>query len=85
MGAYERIGGRFLAVLVLAALLLLAGGCNGADDDVDCEDFTVQPLQVRRHTSTSLTNARASQVLADASNVLQTDDGANDIACCVTL
>ena len=37
------------------------------------------------HSSTSVTNARASQILAAASDALQTDDGTDDVACCVTL
>ncbi len=42
-------------------------------------------LEVRRFTTTPLTNARSDQIMVDASDVIQTDSGANDIACNVEL
>ncbi|MCB1764174.1 MAG: hypothetical protein KDI27_13680, partial [Gammaproteobacteria bacterium] len=38
-------------------------------------------VQVSRYTTTSLTNARADEILTDATNVLQTNDGSGDVAC----
>jgi Matrixin len=38
-------------------------------------------LQIRRFTTASLTNARASQITANASAILQRNDGAGDVAC----
>lgn len=42
-------------------------------------------LEVRRYTTTSLTATRSDQIMSDASDVIQTDSGANDIACNVEL
>ena len=42
-----------------------------------------QELTVRRHTTSNLTNARADTILANATTVLQTNDGPGDVACCV--
>ncbi len=44
---------------------------------------TVHNLQVRRFTTTTLTNADADRILADASTVLQVSDGADDVATAV--
>ena len=49
------------------------------------EPCAVRELTIRRHDTAALNNARADVILADASTVLQTDDGAGDIACTVTL
>lgn len=84
MGVYERFRSRGSAAVLLAGLLLLGGACSGTDGDSSCNDFTVQPIQVSSHSSTGITNGRASQILAAASDVLQTDDGADDVPCCVT-
>ncbi len=42
-------------------------------------------LQVRRFQNTGLTNADADRIFGDASRVIQTDDGPNDIACNVRM
>jgi hypothetical protein len=42
-------------------------------------------LQVRRFTTTSLTQAEADRILADATTVLRTHDGPGDVVCAVTL
>jgi hypothetical protein len=52
--------------------------------DVDSGN-TVHRLQVRRFTTTTLSNADADRILADATTVLQMNDGAGDVACAVTL
>jgi hypothetical protein len=38
-------------------------------------------VQVRRYTTSSLTNTEADAILADATTVLQTNDGSGDVAC----
>ncbi len=38
-------------------------------------------LQIRRFTSSSLTNTEADRILADATTVLQNNDGVGDVAC----
>jgi hypothetical protein len=43
----------------------------------------VHSFGVSRHTTTSLTNADADRILADATTLLQTNDGAGDVACAV--
>jgi hypothetical protein len=45
----------------------------------------VHRLQVRRFTTTTLSNAEADRILADATTVLQTNDGPGDVVCPVTL
>jgi hypothetical protein len=45
--------------------------------------FTQHRLQINRFTTSSLTNADADRILADASTVLQTNDGPGDVACAV--
>jgi FG-GAP-like repeat len=40
-------------------------------------------LQIRRFNTSSLTNADADRILADAGTVLQTNDGPGDVACAV--
>jgi hypothetical protein len=42
-------------------------------------------LQVRRHTTTTLSNARADTILSNASTILQTNDGPGDVACDVRM
>jgi hypothetical protein len=48
----------------------MAAGCNVNHD-----------LQIQRYTNTNLTNAEADQILADASTILQTNDGGADVEC----
>jgi hypothetical protein len=43
--------------------------------------ITQHNLQIRRFTSSTLTNADADRILTDASTVLQTNDGPDDVAC----
>jgi hypothetical protein len=45
----------------------------------------VHPLQVRRFTSATLSDADADRILGDASTALQTNDGPGDVACPVQL
>jgi PBS lyase HEAT-like repeat-containing protein len=52
---------------------------------VQCFDVNQHRLQVRRFTTAALTNANADSILADATTVLKTDEGAGDVACSVTL
>ena len=47
--------------------------------------FTTHLLGVRRFTTSVLTNADADRILADATTVLQTNDGPGDVACNVNL
>ena len=56
-----------------------------AEDTPSGPPLVVHDLQVRRFTSTALADARADAILVDATNVIQTDSGANDIACNVGL
>jgi hypothetical protein len=42
-------------------------------------------LQVRRFTTTPLTDAEATSILGNATTVLQTNDGAGDVACAVQM
>ena len=44
-----------------------------------------QSLSVTRFTTATLDNARADAILADATNVLRTNDGPGDVACAVEL
>lgn len=47
--------------------------------------LTRVPLTISRHDTATLSNADATRIMADGSNVLQTNDGAGDIACDVEL
>ena len=49
--------------------------------DVDGAVSVQHSLQVRRFNTSSLTNADADKILGDATTVLQTNDGAGDVAC----
>jgi hypothetical protein len=53
--------------------------------DVDGAVAGQHRLQVRRFTTSSLTNADADRILADATTVLQTNDGPGDVACATVL
>jgi len=67
----------WLPSLVLAlAFLSIGQNCTPGPN-------TNHNLQVRRHTTSSLTNAQADQILADIGTALQTNDGAGDVACSV--
>jgi hypothetical protein len=46
---------------------------------------TSRPLTISRYNTATLTNAQADSLLADASSVLQTNDGDGDVACNVAL
>ena len=48
---------------------------------VQCTDVNQHRLEVRRFTTSVLTNADADRILADATTVLQVNDGAGDVAC----
>jgi hypothetical protein len=52
---------------------------------VQCSTVKQHQFQVRRFTTAILTNADADEILADATTVLKTDEGARDVACSVTL
>ena len=54
----------------------MAGGCGGA---------VIQLLQVRRYITAVLSDADADRILADATTVLQTNDGAGDVSCDVEM
>lgn len=51
----------------------------------DSADVVKQKLRVRYHTKTSLDNQCVDCILADATQILQTKDGADDVACPVRL
>lgn len=48
-------------------------------------DVVTHRLQVRRFTTTTLSNADADRILTDATTVLQTNDGTGDVACGVAM
>ena len=48
-------------------------------------DIVEHRLQIRRYTTTNLTNADADMILADATTVLQQNDGPGDVACATAL
>jgi hypothetical protein len=66
-----------------AAMAVLNVACNGPAPPPP--PVVTQRLQVSRHATTQLDNARADAILADASNVLQVKDGAEDVSCSVAL
>ena len=65
--------------MVMALAMSLAACCTRSTRT------TVHSLQVRRHTSAALTEARAGQILADATAVLRTNDGPGDVPADVRL
>ena len=68
----------------LIALLILSN-CNGPTPPPPPTPPVTQSLSVTRFTTTTLDNARADAILADATNVLRTNDGSGDVACAVEL
>ena len=69
-----KLVGKFWMVLLVLPLVFLSMGQN-------CDSTVNHQLQVSRYTTASLTNARADQILAAMSTILQTNDGAGDVAC----
>lgn len=57
---------RAVSTVLLLATMLVVAGCG---------------LSVRRYTTTSLTNTRADEILKSSWSILDTIDGANDVAC----
>jgi hypothetical protein len=51
----------------------------------NCAGPVMRRLGIRRFTTSALTNAQADTILQNASNILQTSNGAGDVACNVTL
>lgn len=66
-------------VAFAVAFAIASVGCNGSSSTV------THQLQISRFASANLTDARADQILADATTVLRTNDGAGDVACDVRL
>jgi hypothetical protein len=48
-------------------------------------DIVEHRLQIRRFTTTTLTNADADRILGDATTTMQTNDGPGDVACGVSM
>lgn len=69
-------------VWMIFLVLLLAFLSIGQKCDDNGDGRVTHQLQISRHTPTaSLTNARADQILADMSTILQVNDGPGDVAC----
>lgn len=60
-----------------AFVAVLFAACNGGTPP----NVVTQQLVVSRHATTALDNARADEILDDANDVLQTNDGGGDVAC----
>lgn len=58
-------------------------GCDPWDTDCGPIPNTVVDMAVKRYTSATLSNADADAILDEANDILQTDDGSNDVACTV--
>ena len=67
--------------LLLISISIGLGCPNGPNGD--CDDPLIHQLQISRFTTSSLTNARADEILSDMGTILQTNDGTGDVACCV--
>lgn len=63
-------------VIVALFLVLFAASCTPT---------ITHELEIDRYTTSSLTNAQADSILADATTVLNTNDGDGDVACRVEL
>jgi len=80
----------FFAAVVLAGCTSTDKHCAYARDCTnvsakDPADVARQKLAVRYHTKTRLDNTCVDCILADATEILQTKDGADDVACPVRL
>ncbi len=64
-----------IVIVVLFLVLFMAG----------CTPTVTHELAIDRYTTSSLTNAQADAILADATTVLNTNDGDGDVACKVAL
>ncbi len=62
------------------AFLITGTGCGGGGNGPTGPQV-IHNLQISRFTTTPLDNARADAILADMSTILQTSDGAGDVAC----
>ena len=69
----------------LAFLIAVLGwvGCRGNDrpDPPAPPDLVTVSLQISRFTTSTLSDARADEILAGKSTILQTNDGPGDVAC----
>ena len=74
-GSMNRLRNTLLGRSILPLTVLALASCVS----------TRVELRVSRHTSVTLTDARADAILADATLVLGTDDGSGDVACAVQL
>lgn len=67
---------RVLLFITILAVCMIGFGCN---------HINTHNLQVSRHNTTTLSNARADAILTNASTILQTNDGSGDVACNVRM
>src|SRR5437868_3856891 len=65
---------------MLALAILALAHCSAS-----ALQANAQQLDVSRHAQAQLTDKDAKRILAEASKILQTKDGPNDVACDVTL
>jgi len=70
---------RSVAIWIYTLCARSEGGDHVGDEIVQ------HRLQIRRHASANLTNGDADGITAAASTILQTNDGAGDVACAVAL
>lgn len=73
------------ALSILALVLLTGCPPDRRLDEEDPPDVVRHELQVTYHATTSLNNATADRILADATQILQVDHGEDDVACAVRL
>ncbi|CAD7846299.1 MAG: hypothetical protein [Olavius algarvensis Gamma 1 endosymbiont] len=74
------------ALSMLAAILLVGCPSNPVKPvEGDSPNVVRQELRVRYHSTTTLDNGTADTILADATAIFQTKDGAGDMACDVRL
>ncbi len=72
-------------MLSLVAAVVLTGCPSNPPLEDDPPDVIKRGLRVHYHTTTTLDNRRADAILAEATEILQTKDGAGDVACKVRL
>lgn len=63
---------RWISLISLIAIVSVGAGC-----------VVTHELQIRRYTTSSLTNARADTILGEMTNIAQVKDGSDDVACLI--
>lgn len=87
--SFEHFGRKLLTAGSLGTVVLTASMCTSSPppspDPCSDPDVVCHSLSVSRHVNAALADARAEEILADATRVAGARDGEGDVACSVVL